>query len=72
MEIQSLLKTIKAKISEHQSTDRSHLSISLIRFVWKSVHKNLLEILRKAKRPTRADTSAYETGILSLMELWTV
>ena len=25
-----------------------------------------------AKRPTRADTSAVETGILSLMELWAV
>ena len=37
MDIQSLLKTIKAKISDQSTVDRSHLSISLIRFVWKSL-----------------------------------
>ena len=37
MDIQSLLKTIKAKISDQSTVDRSHLSISPIRFVWKSL-----------------------------------
>ena len=84
MEIQSLLKTIKPKISEHQSTeDRSHLSISLIRFVWKAWNpQNLQETFWETVffLPTQSILldqmllhSAVETGILTLsyIRLWT-
>ena len=78
MDIQSLLKTIKAKISDQSTVDRSHLSISLIRFVWKSlkISENLATktfqkfwetVFSSTKVLTGADTSAPLAGILNLI-----